>query len=86
MGSWGYAAIWAVMTFFPVITAWKRRWAAFAVYTAGWLFYLYSVMQYKDGWDDLADIAILIIVVIPVYLIASIIWIVTAGRKSGRRR
>jgi hypothetical protein len=79
----GYVILWIVLTFFPLMTAWKRQWAAFTVYIAGWILFLYTVMDRKDGWDELADIATLIVVIIPIYLVASIIWLL--GRRKNRR-
>jgi hypothetical protein len=82
----GYVMVWIVLSFFPVMTAWKKQWFAFAVYLAGWLFFLYSVLDYKDGWDQLADIATLIVIVIPLYLIASIIWLIGKRKNRSSRR
>jgi ABC-type dipeptide/oligopeptide/nickel transport system permease component len=81
-----YLLIWLVLTLFPVITAWKRRWLPFVVYLAGWLLFLYSVWDRKDGWDALADIATLIVLVIPIYLIASILWLIGNLRNKRVRR
>ncbi|MBW5448051.1 hypothetical protein GE107_18500 [Cohnella sp. CFH 77786] len=79
-----YMIIWVVLTFFPLITAWKKRWWACALFSAGWIFFLYTVLQNKGGWDDLADLAMLIVVVAPVYLIASIVWLLGSGKKLSR--
>jgi hypothetical protein len=82
-GGAGYAVVWIVLSFFPIMTAWKRQWFAFAVYLAGWLIFLYSVLHDRDGWGQLADIATLIVIVIPLYLISSIIWLI--GKRKKRR-
>ncbi|TJY44158.1 hypothetical protein E5161_01825 [Cohnella pontilimi] len=73
----GYVVLWIVLTFFPIMTAWKRKWAAFTVYLAGWILFLFSVLDRKDGWDDLAGIATFIVVILPIYLAASIIWLLS---------
>lgn len=84
MGGFTYAVIWLVLSFFPLWAAWKKRWLACAVYAVGWLIFLYSVLQRNGGWDDLADFATLIVVVFPIYLVASIFWLV--GIWMGRRK
>ncbi|WP_123040561.1 hypothetical protein [Cohnella candidum] len=81
----GYVLLWIVLIILPIYSAWKKRWLVSAVYAAGCLIFLYSVLQHRDGWEDLADIATLIVVVIPVYLIASIIWLIGTGKKRSRR-
>jgi heme/copper-type cytochrome/quinol oxidase subunit 4 len=85
-GAAGYVVVWIVLSFFPIMTAWKRQWFAFAVYLAGWLFFLYSVLQDKGGWGQLADIATLIVIVIPLYLISSIIWLISKRKNKHTRR
>jgi ABC-type proline/glycine betaine transport system permease subunit len=71
-----YVFIWIVLLLIPAIAAWKRRWWPFSIYVVGCLIFLYSVLKGKDGWDDLADFATLIVVIIPIYIVASIVWFV----------
>jgi uncharacterized membrane protein YhaH (DUF805 family) len=80
----GYVFIWIVLLAIPTIALWKRRWWPSALYIVGCLIFLIAVLQSKDGWDDLADFAMLIVVIIPIYIVASIIWIV--GVFMNRRK
>jgi hypothetical protein len=71
----GYALIWAVLIGLLALAAWKRRWWTFGVYGVGCLVFLNAVLKGHDGWDDLADFAMLIVVVIPIYIVGTIVWI-----------
>jgi magnesium-transporting ATPase (P-type) len=84
MSGFVYVLLWVVLTAIPLMAAWKKQWLAFAVYAAGWLLFLYSVLQRKDGWDDLADLATFMVVVVPIYLVATVIWLFRWGRKRRR--
>ncbi|WP_127580226.1 hypothetical protein [Paenibacillus koleovorans] len=73
-----YVFIWAILLIFPIITAMKKRWIAFVLYVAGCLAMLYNQLRPTDGWEDLSNLAMLGVVVVPVYVVASIVWLVTA--------
>ncbi|MFC5700132.1 hypothetical protein ACFPVX_02450 [Cohnella faecalis] len=75
MSAVGYATIWAILLLFPALAAWRRKWWPVALYVIGLLIFLYSVLQDNTGWDDLADFAMLIIVVAPLYVIATVVWV-----------
>jgi hypothetical protein len=76
MQSPGYVFIWIVLLMIPAIAAWKRQWWPFSLYVVGCLIFLNAVLMGNDGWDDLADFAMLIVVIIPIYIVASIVWVV----------
>ncbi|WP_373231563.1 hypothetical protein [Cohnella sp.] len=72
----GYVLIWTLLIAAPTLALWKRRWWPSALYLVGILIFLYEMLKEKDGWDDLSDLATLIVVVIPIYIIASVLWVV----------
>jgi hypothetical protein len=80
----GYVIIWIVLLAIPTVALWKRRWWPSALYILGCLIFLISVLKRNDGWDDLADFAMLIVVIIPIYIVATIIWII--GVVMNRRK
>jgi ABC-type proline/glycine betaine transport system permease subunit len=71
-----YVIIWIVLLALPVLAAWKRRWWTFVVYAAGCLVFLFEVDKGNGGWEDLANFATLIVVVIPIYIVGSVVWFV----------
>ena len=77
-----YTILWIILTIFPVMTAWKRQWVAFAFYAAGWFLFLYTVIRKHDGWDTLADMATFVAVVVPIYASATIAWLIGHFRKK----
>jgi hypothetical protein len=81
-----YAIIWIVLLSMPVLAAWKRRWWPFVVYAAGCLVFLFEVLKGNGGWEDLADYAMLIAVVIPIYFVGSIVWFVGALMDRYRKK
>lgn len=72
----GYIIVWMVLVVTPLVALRRRRWWSSAIYLLGSIIFLSEVMRKKDGWDDLADVATLIVIVIPIYLIATLIWVV----------
>lgn len=72
----GYILLWIVLVALPLASLWNKRWWPSAVYLLGLIIFLYEVSREKGGWDDLADVATLIVVVFPIYIIASVIWVV----------
>ncbi|MCD9021900.1 hypothetical protein [Cohnella silvisoli] len=72
----GYVFIWIFLLIIPIIALWKRRWWALALYVLGCIIFLVEVMKGNGGWDDLADFATLVVIVIPIYIVATIVWVV----------
>jgi hypothetical protein len=79
-----YAIIWIILIGALILAAWRKRWGVMACYAAGALAFLFTVLQDKSGWDDLADLAALMVVTAPLYLIGTLIWVALAvrGRKA----
>lgn len=75
MSGAGYVAIWVILLLFPALAAWRRKWWSVALYVVGLAVFLYSVLRDNTGWDDLADFAMLIIIVAPLYVIATVVWL-----------
>ena len=71
-----YVATWILLLLLPVIAAWKRKWWPFAVYAIGIVVLLNAVLRNTGEWDDLGDFATLIVIVFPIYIIGSILWII----------
>ncbi len=71
-----FIILWVFLLFFPVMALYWRRWVVFAIYVLGCAAFLYSNLSRSDGWDDLADYATLLVIVTPLYIIASLVWII----------
>jgi hypothetical protein len=70
-----YVIVWIVLLAIPALAAWKRKWWPFDIYVLGCLLFLSTSLRVNDGWDDLADFAMLVTIVIPIYIVATIVWI-----------
>jgi peptidoglycan/LPS O-acetylase OafA/YrhL len=81
-GEFAFILIWIVLLSLPIVTAIRRHWVAFAIFALGSLLFIFEIAKTKDGWDGLADIATLIVVVLPLYAVGLIAW----GWSSYRRR
>lgn len=71
-----YLFIWIVLLAIPIFSLWKRQWLVSAIYGVGIIIFLVSVLKNNEGWSDLADFATLLVVVIPIYIVATFIWVV----------
>ncbi|MFC4306559.1 hypothetical protein [Cohnella boryungensis] len=70
-----YVLTWVVMLLLLAFAIGKRRiWPAI-IYTIGCLILLNAVLRDTGEWDDLADFATLAVIVVPIYLIGSVIWV-----------
>jgi hypothetical protein len=67
--------VWVVLLAIPALATWKRKWWPFVIYVLGCLVFLGTSLRVNDGWDDLADFAMLVAVVIPIYIVATVVWI-----------
>jgi hypothetical protein len=81
-----YVIIWIVLLTLPVMAAWKRRGWPFVVYVVGILVFLFEVNKSHVGWEDLANFAMLIVVVIPIYIVGSVVWLVGVMMDRNRKK
>jgi hypothetical protein len=65
----------------PIWAAWRRKWWAFGIYVLADLFFLNEVLRGNGGWDELADLATLVVIVMPIYLIGTIVWVIEYYRS-----
>ncbi|WEK55986.1 MAG: hypothetical protein P0Y55_08045 [Candidatus Cohnella colombiensis] len=72
--SW-YNVVGILLIAIPLIAARERRWWSCGIYAIGSFMFLRELLRGKDGWDDLADFAMLIVIVIPLYIIGTVVWI-----------
>ncbi|MDF2670817.1 MAG: hypothetical protein K0R67_3123 [Paenibacillus sp.] len=77
--------LWIILLFFPVMALYWRRYAAFSIYILGCAAYLYSTWRNSDGWEDLADFATLLVIVIPLYILACLVWVFTLWMERRRK-
>jgi hypothetical protein len=68
----------AIMLIFPIIAGTRHYWIAAIIYLIGTLFYISTLFRDRSGWEDLASFANLIVVVLPIYILGTIVWIVSA--------
>jgi hypothetical protein len=71
----GLILIWIILLFFPVMALYWRRWLVFSIYSLGCLTFLIANLRNLDGWNDLASFAMLLVIVVPLYVLASIVWL-----------
>jgi hypothetical protein len=64
------------------MAAWKKQWWACGIYVLGFLLFLFSTLKEQSGWEDLAAIATLLVVVGPIYLLATLIWLISFIRRK----
>ncbi len=82
----GYVIAWIVLLIIPAFAVWRRRWWPLSVYAIGFLVFLYAIWEDKGEWNDLADFAILIVIVIPIYIVASILWVTLSLIDHNRKK
>lgn len=80
-----YYIIGLVMLVVPLVAAVKRYWAACAIYLVADAIYLYGMTQDRGGWERLAEAALLVAVVVPLFAVASLVWLVTFLLRRRRR-
>jgi biotin transporter BioY len=71
----GYALLIIALLAFPVFAAIRRRVWPFAGYTIGFVIFLTTLGSNDTGWDDLADFALLLVIVLPIYAMTSLLWL-----------
>ncbi|RED54717.1 hypothetical protein [Cohnella lupini] len=82
----GYVFAWIVLLLIPALAVRRRRWWPLAVYAVGFLIFLYAIRKENGEWNDLADFATLIVIVIPIYIIASILWVTLSIIDHNRKK
>jgi peptidoglycan/LPS O-acetylase OafA/YrhL len=81
-----YMIISIVLLLFPILTAIQHYWLASGIFLLGFILFLYSVFSSKPGWDDLADIATLIVIVLPIYIVGGFVWIWSSYKRRMKKR
>ncbi|WP_219837334.1 hypothetical protein [Paenibacillus sp. R14(2021)] len=82
----GYVMIWIVLLLILLAAGWRRKWSPFAIYATGCLVLLLEELRNHGGWDDLAAFATLIVIVVPIYVVGTIVWLVGWVLSRRRRR
>jgi uncharacterized membrane protein len=77
-----YFLFWALMLIIPIIAGIRRFWFAAVIYVIGTLLFLLNLIRDRDGWDDLANFANLLVIVLPIYILGTVVWIVSAYRRK----
>jgi hypothetical protein len=77
-----YVIIWIVMLVVPIITGIQRFWAAAVIFLIGSVIFSLSYFKANNGWNDLANFATLLVVVLPIYLAGTIVWIWSVQRRK----
>jgi hypothetical protein len=72
----------ALMLILPIIAGIRRYWFAAIIYIIGTLLFLSTLMTDRSGMEDLANIATLLVIVLPIYIIGTVTWIVSAYRRK----
>lgn len=86
MHAFGYAVVEIVMVVVTLGAIWRRAWIPFGLYLLADAVFVYELLRSdrKMGWEDLADLATLFVIVAPLYLVGTMAWIV--GRVLRRKR
>jgi peptidoglycan/LPS O-acetylase OafA/YrhL len=77
-----YVIFWIVMLIVPIIAGIRRYWAAAVIYLIGSLLFAVNLFKDKGGWDDLANFATLLVIVLPIYLVGTAVWIWSVQRRK----
>jgi hypothetical protein len=80
-----YVIFWIVILVAPIITGIRRYWTAAVIFLIGILLFAMSLFRANNGWNDLANFATLLIVVLPIYLVGTVVWIWTMQRRKRNR-
>lgn len=80
----GYVLIWIVLLLFPILAAWKKRWLACGIYLAGCVLFFISTWRELNGWGDLAAIATLLVVVGPIYILGTLVSLISFLRRKNK--
>jgi hypothetical protein len=85
LGEIVYVIFMIIMLVAPIITGIRRYWVAAVIYLIGTLLFAMSLFRANNGWNDLANFATLLVVVLPIYLVGTAVWIWSAQRRKRGR-
>jgi hypothetical protein len=71
-----------LMVVAPIIAGMQRYGIPAVIYLIGIVIFVASLFQDKGGWEDLANFATLLVVVLPIYIIGTIVWVWSAIRRK----
>jgi len=80
-GEIAYIICWIILLTVPIIAGFKRHWVPAVIYLIGSVVFLSSLLKADNGWNDLASFATLLVVVIPIYIVGTAVWIWSAIRR-----
>ncbi|WP_027084468.1 hypothetical protein [Cohnella panacarvi] len=83
MNQVGFIIVDIVMIAVTCGALWRQRWIPFALYAIADALYLYEMLRHGagTGLEDLSEFATLIVIVVPVYLVATLVWAFTRPRR-----
>jgi peptidoglycan/LPS O-acetylase OafA/YrhL len=84
-GEIAYAIFWIILLVIPIITGIRRYWVATVIYLIGSLLFASSLFKDNNGWNDLANFATILVVVLPIYLVGTVVWIWSVQRRKRSR-
>ncbi|QHW34696.1 hypothetical protein GZH47_30470 [Paenibacillus rhizovicinus] len=82
----GFIILWVILLLLLLASGWRRRWWPFAIYLLGCIIFIVELNHGNGGWEDLADFATMIVIVLPLYAIGSIVWLVLHFVEINRRK
>jgi hypothetical protein len=82
IGEIAYIIFCVLMIIVPITAGIRRYWVAALIYAAGSLLFVTSLFKDRGGWEDLANFATLLVVVLPIYLVGTAAWIWEAVRRK----
>lgn len=81
-GEIAYIIFWIILLITPIIAGIKRYWIAAVIYLIGFVLFASSLFKANNGWNDLANFATLLGVVLPIYLVGTAVWVWSAYRRK----
>ena len=83
MNQVGFVIVDIVMIVATLCALWRKQWIPFALYAIADAVYGYQLLRHggRTGWEDLANVATLIAIVVPIYVIATIVWAFARPRR-----
>ncbi|QMV39869.1 hypothetical protein [Cohnella cholangitidis] len=82
----GYIIAWIVLVLLPICALWRRSWWPLLIYAVGLMVFIYAIVRDNGEWNDLADFTTLIVIVIPIYLVGSVVWVSMNLYKRAARK
>jgi hypothetical protein len=66
----------------PIIAGTWRYWVAAVIYFVGSVLFVTSLFRDRGGWNDLANFATLLVVVLPIYILGTVVWVWSTARRK----